>query len=187
MSEAHLSRWIFQQFVRRECLTVHPSMAGREAPEYGLGGPGGYSPGAGSGRTSGASVDDLLLPAVHPSRNGYEEESPWCPGHKAGNCSGQRQAAEVCSDRVGASDGNVQGQAIASGEIHLLDSLLDLLGGDRSVLTARRDVDSVNVAVRALTGGREENYFINIAVRRVRAGRDVMGGTVGRPTHLLHV
>ena len=26
-------------------------------------------------------LDDLLLPAVHPSRNGYEEESPWCPGH----------------------------------------------------------------------------------------------------------
>lgn len=33
MSEACLSTWIFQQLVRPERLTVHPSMAGREAPE----------------------------------------------------------------------------------------------------------------------------------------------------------
>ncbi len=42
--------------------TVHPSMAGRGAPEYGLGGPGGYSPGAGSRRTSDAV--GLRLPAT---------------------------------------------------------------------------------------------------------------------------
>ena len=33
---------------RSQRLAVQPSMAGRDAPEYGLGGPGGYSPGAGS-------------------------------------------------------------------------------------------------------------------------------------------